>query len=115
MAGGIGAGEGAGSISADCLGANFPGAGADRAGTFTGAAARAAIFHDSFGGIHAGHRVSAGPIARATRHAPLEAISTLVRHRKIPGGFDRSSVEDCLTQQRHIIAANQFWRVYLTG
>jgi hypothetical protein len=87
------AGSGRDSVRDDGIDAEFAGAGADRARTLAGAAARATIFHDSFGGIHSGHRVGTGAITGATRHASLEAVSTFVRHGKFPTtSSDRSLV-----------------------
>jgi hypothetical protein len=71
---------GRGSIGEDGVDADFAGAGADRTRTLTGAAARATIFHNPFGGVHSGDRVGAGAITGPTRHASLEAVSTFVRH-----------------------------------
>src|SRR6476469_18374 len=81
-------------LSDDGIDDDFAGAGADRAGTLTGAAARATIFHDSFGKIRSRDRVRTGAITGATRHASLEAVSTFVRHGKFPpAAIDRVFVK----------------------
>ena len=71
-------------LSDDGIDDDFAGAGADRAGTLTGAAARFTIFDDSFGGIHSRDRVRTDAITGATRYASLEAVFTFVRHGKFP-------------------------------
>src|SRR5215467_10766715 len=84
------------SVRDDGIDADFAGAGADRARTLAGAAARATIFHDPFGGIHSTHRVGPSAITGATRHASLETMSTFVRH----GRFPPASIDWSLVAQK---------------